>query len=79
MKKTASVIVFFLFSTMAAIAQCPMCRSSVESSMKDGSKSVGMGLNAGILFMLAVVYLCVFVVGALWYMKYRKFSRNNVQ
>jgi len=49
-----------------------MCKASVESSQSAGVKSVGMGLNVGILILLASVYVILFSVGVLWYKKYRK-------
>lgn len=53
-------------------AQCPMCKASVESSQRFGTKSVGMGLNAGILLLLGSVYVIVITVGVLWYRNYKR-------
>lgn len=52
-------------------AQCPMCRMSAESNLKNGGSS-GKGLNAGILYMLATPYLIVGVIGFIWYRNRRK-------
>jgi len=52
-------------------AQCPMCRMSAESNLKNGGAS-GKGLNAGILYMLATPYLIVGVIGFIWYRNRRK-------
>jgi hypothetical protein len=49
-----------------ASAQCPMCRIAAESNMKNGGTE-GKGLNAGILFMLAMPYLIVGGIGYVWY------------
>ena len=62
----------FLFSAWAAAAQCPMCKASVESSQSVGQKSVGMGLNVGILMLLLSVYVILFGIGIMWYKKYRR-------
>ncbi len=53
-------------------AQCPMCRSAVESAMQNEDNTVGVGLNKGILYLLASPYLIVAFVGGLWYRKNRK-------
>ena len=66
-----SVLVFFL-TLVSAAAQCPMCKASVESSQSAGKKSVGMGLNVGILMLMGAVYVILITVGVLWYKKYRK-------
>jgi len=47
-------------------AQCPMCKLSAESNLRDGG-SAGKGLNAGILYMLSLPYLIVTGLGYLWY------------
>ena len=52
-------------------AQCPMCRMSAESNLKNGGSS-GKGLNAGILYMLATPYLIVGVIGFVWYRNRRR-------
>lgn len=70
--KPFSLFLLFLLSLSTAWAQCPMCKASVESSQSAGVKSVGMGLNVGILILLASVYVILFSVGILWYKKYRK-------
>lgn len=61
----------FLFAADFAIAQCPMCKSAVESSIKSGQNNVGKGLNDGILYLLAAPYLFVGTLGFLWFKKYR--------
>ena len=52
-------------------AQCPMCRMSAESNLKNGGTD-GRGLNNGILFMLATPYLVVGALGFIWWMNRRK-------
>lgn len=59
----------FLFASDLA-AQCPMCRMSAESNLKNGG-SAGQGLNAGILYMLSVPYLLVGGVAYYWWRKRR--------
>jgi hypothetical protein len=47
-------------------AQCPMCRMSAESNLENGG-TAGRGLNAGILYMLALPYVLVGAVGIWWW------------
>jgi hypothetical protein len=73
MKKITFILLFFMAFMGNMLAQCPMCKASVESNQATiGAKSVGMGLNGGILMLLAAVYLILFSVGIMWYRKYRK-------
>jgi hypothetical protein len=48
-------------------AQCAMCRATVESNL-DGEKTVGKGLNNGILYLMTVPYL---VLAGFGYMIYK--------
>jgi heme/copper-type cytochrome/quinol oxidase subunit 2 len=75
--KTVSVCLLLMLSIASAWAQCPMCKASVESAQSTGAKSVGMGLNVGILILLASVYVILFSVGILWYKKYRRSQVNE--
>lgn len=52
-------------------AQCAMCSLTAQAATENGN-SQGFGLNDGILFLLAMPYLAVLVIGVLWYRKYRR-------
>ncbi|MBK8622401.1 MAG: hypothetical protein IPN79_11730 [Saprospiraceae bacterium] len=58
------IILFFLPEEMTA--QCPMCKMSAESNLKEGG-TAGRGLNAGILFLLTLPYLIIGTLGYVWY------------
>jgi hypothetical protein len=59
-------MVLILIFQGEAISQCPMCRMSAESNLKDGG-TAGKGLNAGILYMLSMPYMLVAIIGYMWY------------
>ena len=63
-----------MFFAENASAQCAMCTANAENSVKNGNTE-GMGLNKGILYLLAAPYLAAACVGFLWYRNYR---RKNV-
>ncbi len=65
------VVAIILLSATASNAQCPMCKASVESNLKQGG-STGKGLNNGIMYLLAAPYLAMAGVGFLWYKKFKK-------
>lgn len=58
-------------------AQCPMCKTSLESNRKDDQKAVGKGLNKGILYLLAMPFLLVGTVGGLYWHRQRRFEENE--
>lgn len=59
-------------------AQCPMCRMSAESNLKNGGQS-GKGLNNGILYMLATPYLLVGLIGFVWWRNRRKENEEELE
>ncbi len=65
--------VLFLLSVAELLAQCPMCRTAVESNLKNGGTE-GAGLNTGIMYLLLAPYLIVGVLGYLWYKSRKEVS-----
>jgi hypothetical protein len=63
-----------LCAQQPAAAQCAQCSAVVESNSASGDNKTG-GLNNGILYLLAMPYIAVAIVGVIWYKKYR---RKNV-
>lgn len=75
-KKAAILLMLSALSLADIAAQCPMCKASVESSQATHGKSVGMGLNTGILMLLVAVYIIVFSIGIMWYRNYRRSQQH---
>ncbi|WP_460671289.1 hypothetical protein [Larkinella ripae] len=75
MKSWKSILLIgllFIVSIADTVAQCAMCRGTVESTMSNGRNQVAVGLNTGILYLLATPYLLVAVVIYLWIQTSRK-------
>lgn len=62
---TIVLLAVMICFNIEAIAQCPMCKLSAESNLRDGG-SAGKGLNNGILYMFAMPYLIVGSLAFLW-------------
>ncbi|MFK7948653.1 MAG: hypothetical protein AB8G11_13765 [Saprospiraceae bacterium] len=52
-------------------AQCPMCKMSAESNLKDGG-TAGKGLNKGILYLFAAPYLMMGGLAFIWFRTNKK-------
>lgn len=61
---TLGLLAFF---TTDLLAQCAMCRATVENNVSNGDIGIGAGLNFGILYLFVTPYLAIMVVGYLWY------------
>lgn len=73
MKYTKYILLTVIFLTIAIVettAQCPMCRMTVESNYAGGG-SAGLGLNNGIMYLLAAPYLVVGTI-AFFYWKNKR-------
>lgn len=78
MKKiTIGILLALIWLSVDGYAQCAMCRSSVESSIANGSSNVGMGLNTGILMLLVIPYLCFAAIAYSWYRSSRANQRER--
>ncbi len=65
MKK--ATVFFFLFLLPGIIsAQCAMCRAVLES---EESNTMAEGINDGIIYLMAIPYILVFVIGYIIYKK----------
>ena len=67
-KSTLKIFLFFCFVLISqnANAQCAMCKAVVEANLESGG-SIGAGLNDGILYLMAMPYISMIVVGLIWY------------
>ena len=70
MSKNSTLEIFlffcFIFISKYANAQCAMCKAVVEANLESGG-SIGAGLNDGILYLMAMPYISILVVGLIWY------------
>ena len=64
----------FVLLPEAADAQCAVCKSNVESSLNNGEKATGLGLNDGILLLMAMPYV---LMGALFFFWYRARKKHK--
>ena len=65
---TLNIFLFFCFVLISqnANSQCAMCKAVVEANLESGG-SIGAGLNDGILYLMAMPYISMIVVGLIWY------------
>lgn len=62
MKRLLTLLAFLTLIILDANAQCSMCSAVVESSQKNGS-DFALGLNSGILYLMAIPYLLLIGTG----------------
>jgi hypothetical protein len=70
------VFVMLLMLNTDLAAQCPMCKLSAESNLRDGG-SQGRGLNNGILYMFIMPYILVGTLAFLWIKNRKNYDTEN--
>lgn len=63
----------------SSMAQCAMCRATVESTVSNGRSIVASDLNFGIAYLLIFPYLLVGLIGFMWYRKSQKEHGRRVE
>ena len=75
MRRILVIFLLFAITLSQALAQCAMCRGSVESSVSAGDTSMAANLNLGILYLFFTPYVLAAVIAYIWY----KASKKNVK
>lgn len=73
--KSFLLVAVLLVLAIGANAQCSMCSAVVESSQKSGH-DLAQGLNAGILYLMAIPYALLIGMG---FLLFRKLNQNKVE
>ena len=60
-----------LFLTIDVNAQCAMCKAVVETNLESGDTK-GVGLNKGILYLMAIPYIAAIVFAIFYYIQNKK-------
>ena len=77
MKKVFILVIMALLNSAGEVlAQCAMCRSTLENNYSNGNPGIAAGINTGILYLLAMPYLAVIVIGYLWYKSSKNASKK---
>lgn len=63
------IFVLMIISNANSFAQCAMCKTSVESDLKNRGGSIGTNLNTGILYLMAIPYVVLMVGGYFFFRK----------
>lgn len=71
-------ILLVLINTTDTLAQCAMCRATIENNVSNGDVGIGAGLNFGILYLFVMPYLLIGLIGYLWY-KNSKANEKKIQ
>jgi len=60
------------------VAQCAMCRATVENNVSYGETDLASGLNFGILYLFVAPYLLIGAIAFFWYKKSRAANAKKI-
>jgi cbb3-type cytochrome oxidase subunit 3 len=75
---SALTLLVWTMQAGVAMAQCPMCKAAVETGNGGESKTVS-GLNTGIIYLFALPYGSLILLGIVLYLAYRRRKRENAR
>ncbi len=79
MKRIFLTLALWSLVGSAAIAQCAMCRATLENNVSNGNIGIAAGINMGILYLFFAPYLAVGILGYLWYRTSKSNERKKLQ
>jgi hypothetical protein len=71
-------MILMLSSVSESSAQCPMCKLSLASNLKNGGAQ-GKGMNAGIFLLLSTPYLLVGGLAFVWWRNRKKPEEQEME
>jgi hypothetical protein len=74
-KKISLILFLSLIPLLDSMAQCAMCRATIENNLSNGDVGIGAGLNFGILYLFLFPYLALATLAFFWYRN----SRQNAK
>lgn len=78
-KVLALAWIFIILNSIDILAQCAMCKASVETNVNVDGIGFAAKLNTGILYLFVTPYLLAMVIGILWYRKSREQRRKLLE
>jgi len=72
------VFLMLVVSVQTTLAQCAMCRATIENNVSNGDTTVGATLNIGILYLFVAPYVLLSVLGYFWYKNAQRKKRFSL-
>ena len=72
MRSVGVTLVLTMLTVSQGVAQCAMCRTTIENNVSAGDTSLASGLNLGIMYLFFAPYVIVGVIAFFWYRNSRK-------
>ena len=71
-----TVWIMLVVNSGELLAQCAMCKASIESNVNEDGIGFASKLNTGILYLFIMPYLLAMIIGYFWLRKSREHRRQ---
>lgn len=71
-----TLLLFVATTGNETLAQCAMCRATLENNVSNGNIGIAAGINFGILYLFVTPYIAISVIAFLWYRTSRRNASN---
>ena len=72
------LVITTLVSEEPVLAQCAMCRATLENNISNGNAGIAAGINFGIMYLFFAPYLAVAVIAYMWYRTSKANARKEL-
>jgi len=80
MRKATILILFFIsIGFNSAIAQCAMCRATLENNISNGNIGIAAGINFGIMYLFFSPYVFIILLGIFWYRTSKRNAKKSIE
>lgn len=76
--KYLMVIVMVLSAAISSLAQCAMCKATLENNISNGHIGIAAGINFGILYLFVAPYLFISILAYFWYRTSKKNAEKSI-
>ncbi len=76
MKRIATTLVLSVLTLSVSLAQCAMCRTTLENNVSNGEVGIAAGINFGIMYLFFAPYVLIGTAAYFWYRKSKVHARE---
>ena len=76
MKRVVAVLFLSVLTLSQSLAQCAMCRTTLENNVSNGEVGIAAGINFGIMYLFFAPYVLIGTAAYFWYRKSKIHARE---
>ena len=74
-----ALVSVFDFGTTTTLAQCAMCRATLENNISNGNIGIAAGINFGIMYLFFSPYAFILLLAYFWYRTSKRNAEKSIE